>query len=111
LPELRLGLSESAARTVAYEVFEKLGYGAVAVTLSADGALWAAAGTVSHVPAAQARAIDSTGAGDAFGAGLLAAWLAGADGPAAARNGVLVAASAVSRPGGRPPAGSLRSEA
>ena len=32
LPELRLGLSESAARTVAYEVFEKLGYGAVAVT-------------------------------------------------------------------------------
>jgi LytS/YehU family sensor histidine kinase len=32
LPELRLGLTESAARTVAYEVFEKLGYGAVAVT-------------------------------------------------------------------------------
>jgi len=32
LPELRLGLSEAAARTVAYEVFEKLGYGAVAVT-------------------------------------------------------------------------------
>ena len=32
LPELRLGLSEQAARTVAYEVFEKLGLGAVAVT-------------------------------------------------------------------------------
>jgi LytS/YehU family sensor histidine kinase len=32
LPELRRGLSESAARTVAYELFEKLGYGAVAVT-------------------------------------------------------------------------------
>ena len=32
LPGLRLGLSEAAARTVAYEVFEKLGYGAVAVT-------------------------------------------------------------------------------
>jgi two-component system sensor histidine kinase LytS len=32
LPELRLGLSEAAARTVAYEVFEKLGYGAVAIT-------------------------------------------------------------------------------
>ena len=32
LPELRLGLSEPAARTVAYEVFEKLGFGAVAVT-------------------------------------------------------------------------------
>jgi two-component system sensor histidine kinase LytS len=32
LPELRRGLSESAARTVAYELFEKLGFGAVAVT-------------------------------------------------------------------------------
>ena len=32
LPELRHGLTESAARSVAYEVFEKLGYGAVAVT-------------------------------------------------------------------------------
>ena len=31
-PELRLGLSERAARTIAYEVFEKLGFGAVAVT-------------------------------------------------------------------------------
>src|SRR5881409_3752630 len=32
LPELRLGLSDSGARTLAYVVFEKLGYGAVAVT-------------------------------------------------------------------------------
>jgi LytS/YehU family sensor histidine kinase len=32
LPELRRGLTESAARTVAYQLFEKLGYGAVAVT-------------------------------------------------------------------------------
>src|SRR5690348_5002973 len=32
LPELRRGLSERAARTVAYELFEKLGFGAVAVT-------------------------------------------------------------------------------
>ena len=32
LPELRLGLSDTAARTLAYEVFEKLGLGAVAVT-------------------------------------------------------------------------------
>ena len=32
LPELRRGLTESAARTVAYELFEKLGCGAVAVT-------------------------------------------------------------------------------
>src|SRR6202795_965385 len=32
LPQLRLGLSDGAARTLAYGVFEKLGYGAVAVT-------------------------------------------------------------------------------
>src|SRR5438132_12204127 len=32
LPELRLGLTAAAARTLAYEVFEKLGFGAVAVT-------------------------------------------------------------------------------
>jgi two-component system, LytTR family, sensor histidine kinase LytS len=32
LPELRRGLTETAARTVAYELFEKLGYGAVGVT-------------------------------------------------------------------------------
>ena len=32
LPELRHGLTEGAARSVAYELFEKLGYGAVAVT-------------------------------------------------------------------------------
>src|SRR3954454_6230831 len=32
LPELRRGLTETAARTIAYELFEKLGYGAVSVT-------------------------------------------------------------------------------
>src|SRR5215210_4509196 len=32
LPELRRGLSAGAARTLAYELFEKLGFGAVAVT-------------------------------------------------------------------------------
>jgi LytS/YehU family sensor histidine kinase len=32
LPEMRRGLSEAAARVVAYQVFEKLGYGAVAVS-------------------------------------------------------------------------------
>jgi len=32
LPELRRGLTGPAAQTVAYELFEKLGYGAVAVT-------------------------------------------------------------------------------
>ena len=38
LPELRRGLGERAARTVAYELFEKLGFGAVAVSSSSTGA-------------------------------------------------------------------------
>jgi two-component system, LytTR family, sensor kinase len=48
LPELRLGLSESAARTVAYEVFEKLGFGAVAVTDSNRVLAFVGAGADHH---------------------------------------------------------------
>jgi two-component system, LytTR family, sensor histidine kinase LytS len=52
LPELRRGLTESAARTVAYELFEKLGYGAVAVT------------DTHHVLAFVGAGADHHGAGD-----------------------------------------------
>ncbi len=78
-------------------------YGAVAVTLGAGGALWAAAGEVTHVPAVPVEVVDSTGAGDAFGAGLLAAWLTGSTGADALRRGVDTAAAAVTRLGARPP--------
>src|SRR5213080_1741819 len=50
LPELRLGLSETAARTVAYEVFEKLGYGAVAVTDRTRVLAFVGAGADHHAP-------------------------------------------------------------
>ena len=50
LPELRLGLSEPAARTVAYEVFEKLGYGAVAVTDTTRVLAFTGAGADHHGP-------------------------------------------------------------
>jgi len=50
LPELRLGLSEPAARTVAYEVFEKLGFGAVAVTDTARVLAFTGAGVDHHGP-------------------------------------------------------------
>ena len=46
--------------------------------------------------------MDSTGAGDAFAAGLLAAHLEGAEPAEALAAGVRVAAEAVARPGGRP---------
>jgi two-component system sensor histidine kinase LytS len=50
LPELRLGLSEPAARVVAYEVFEKLGFGAVAVTDTARVLAFTGAGADHHGP-------------------------------------------------------------
>ncbi len=46
--ELRLGLTEQAARTVAYEVFEKLGFGAVAVTDSTRVLAFVGAGADHH---------------------------------------------------------------
>src|SRR5919197_3584756 len=50
LTELRRGLSEQAARAVAYEVFEKLGYGAVAVTDTARVLAFVGAGADHHHP-------------------------------------------------------------
>jgi len=48
LPQLRRGLTESAARTVAYELFEKLGYGAVAVTDTQQVLAFVGAGADHH---------------------------------------------------------------
>ena len=50
LPELRAGLSDSGARTLAYEVFEKLGYGAVAVTDTSQVLAFVGAGADHHGP-------------------------------------------------------------
>src|SRR6266576_3527136 len=50
LPELRLGLSDSGARTLAYEVFEKLGYGAVSVTDTSRVLAFVGAGADHHAP-------------------------------------------------------------
>jgi two-component system sensor histidine kinase LytS len=49
LPELKLGLSEAAARTIAYQVFEKLGFGAVAVTDASRVLAFVGAGADHHV--------------------------------------------------------------
>ncbi|MET9659529.1 PfkB family carbohydrate kinase [Streptomyces sp. NPDC006510] len=78
--------------------------GRVVVTLGADGALLAAGGAVTRrVPAVQVRgAVDSTGAGDAFTGGFLAAHLTGADDASAAAAGCRAGAEAVTIVGGRP---------
>jgi sugar/nucleoside kinase (ribokinase family) len=55
-----------------------------------------------EVPAERAAPVDSTGAGDAFAAGYLAALVRGEDDAGCARAGVKAAAEAISRPGARP---------
>jgi sugar/nucleoside kinase (ribokinase family) len=78
----------------------------VVVKRGADGAVWADAdGGRAAASALPATAVDPTGAGDAFAAGLLAAWLGGADPGAALAAGTRLGASAVGVIGGRPRAG------
>jgi sugar/nucleoside kinase (ribokinase family) len=78
-------------------------YGAAAVKLGPGGALLAVAGRVRHrAPAVPAAAVDSTGAGDAFAAGLLTALLAGHSPESALEAGCAAGAMAVTRLGGRP---------
>jgi sugar/nucleoside kinase (ribokinase family) len=78
----------------------------VVVTLGAEGALWTNGGDEVRVPAASlpGPALDTTGAGDAFAAGLLAARLRGASAADALAAGCELAARAVVTPGARPPA-------
>ncbi|ROQ69764.1 sugar/nucleoside kinase (ribokinase family) [Streptomyces sp. 840.1] len=77
----------------------------VVVTLGRDGALLATGGVVTgRVPGRAVRdPVDSTGAGDAFTGGFLAALLAGDDAVTAAAAGCLSGARAVMAVGGRPP--------
>ena len=88
---------EGAARALAER------YRIVVVKLGADGALWATRDMLVHRPAHPATVVDTTGAGDAFAAGLLSVWLAAPDvGPAVALDaGLARAALVVSRPGAR----------
>ncbi|WP_406389335.1 carbohydrate kinase family protein [Streptomyces sp. NBC_00887] len=78
--------------------------GRVAVTVGDRGVLLAAGGTVTTRVSAPAvlDPVDSTGAGDAFTGGFLAALIAGADDAAAAATGCRAGAEAVATVGGRP---------
>jgi sugar/nucleoside kinase (ribokinase family) len=78
-------------------------YGEVAVTLGAEGALWCRGDEIERVPASAGSVADTTGAGDAFGAGFLHAWLGGTPPGAALAAGTRLAARAVAQVGARPP--------
>jgi sugar/nucleoside kinase (ribokinase family) len=74
----------------------------VVVTLGAGGALWTDGSAVARAPAERATVVDTTGAGDAFAAGLLAARMRGAGPAEALAAGCRVAARAVGVTGARP---------
>jgi sugar/nucleoside kinase (ribokinase family) len=78
----------------------------VVVKRGAEGAIWTDGSDEVAVPAAplSAGALDTTGAGDAFAAGLIAARLRGAAPAEALAAGCELAARAVVTPGARPPA-------
>lgn len=75
----------------------------VVVKRGAGGAVWHSAdGATAQVAAPVVPAVDPTGAGDAFAAGLLSAWCAGAEPAAALAAGAALGAEAVRRLGARP---------
>ena len=76
--------------------------GEAIVKCGSDGAVWSDGTDVVHAESSPARVIDSTGAGDAFAAGVLAARLGGAELRATLAAGNALAARAISRRGARP---------
>ena len=70
--------------------------------LGAGGARWTDGRTTFEVPAEPVQVVDTTGAGDAFAAGLLSARFEGAGPREALEAGCRVAARAVARVGARP---------
>jgi ribokinase len=87
-----------AARTLARR------HPVVVVSLGAGGALWAAADLLVHRPAHPVAVVDSTGAGDAFAAGVLSVWTSSGARPDpvdALEAGLTRAAAVVGRAGAR----------
>ena len=76
--------------------------GAAIVKRGAAGAVWSDGSGVRSVPAAPADVVDTTGAGDAFAAGFLAARLDGAEVGTALVAAAALGARAVARVGARP---------
>jgi sugar/nucleoside kinase (ribokinase family) len=78
-------------------------YPVVALKLGSGGVLAGAGGQAHLIPSGASSVVDPTGAGDAFCAGFLAAWLDKRSVSESARRGSALAAQAVATPGGRPP--------
>lgn len=77
--------------------------GNVVIKRGGEGVVWAEPnGVVTELPARRVPVVDATGAGDAFAAGLLAAWVGGATPAAALRHASELGARAVATVGARP---------
>jgi ribokinase len=74
----------------------------VALTLGKEGILVAHKNEATLIPAKKVKVVDSTGAGDATTASLVADLVNGVDLDQAAKNAVIAGANAVTRSGGRP---------
>ncbi len=79
--------------------------GEAIVKCGADAAVWSDGTHVLEVPVSEASVVDSTGAGDAFAAGVLAARAAGSDVATSLRAGHALAARAIGQLGARPAGG------
>ena len=86
------------------ERLTSLGVGGAPLTVvkrGADGAeAWGPSGRIATRPAPAVAVVDATGAGDAFAAGFLSRWVAGAEIGAALEAGVTCGSRAVTRAGG-----------
>lgn len=101
--EARALTGEDDAEAAARSLVERADAGAVVVTLGAGGALWADGREVVRVEApAVERVVDTTGAGDAFAAGWLAARRGRATPPVALAAACALGARAVAGAGARP---------
>jgi len=75
----------------------------VVVKRGGHGAVWRSRdGVLRSITGVRVPSIDPTGAGDAFAAGLLTAWLSGAEPQAALAAGAALGAAAVGKVGARP---------
>jgi len=103
LDEARVLSGEDEPEAAARALVERAGVGEVVVTLGADGALWTDGHDVVHAAAPGVdHVVDTTGAGDAFAAGWLAARRGGAEPPEALSAACALGARAVAQTGARP---------
>jgi len=90
--------ASSDPEQVAQELI-RTGVKQVVMTLGEKGALIVSSSSSRHVPAPEMRAVDTTGAGDAFNAGLATALANGEDLESAVRFAVITGALAVTKEG------------